>query len=54
MKIEIEHGEKLQILFDADLTRNEKINDQAKMLIEQKNTLEHYADEIYFLKSKVQ
>ena len=30
------------------------MNDQAKMLIEQKNTLEHYADEIYFLKSKVQ
>lgn len=54
MRIEIEHGEKLQILFDADSYEREKFDSQERTLERHERILDKHSDEIYLLKSKVQ
>ena len=54
MRIEVEHGEKLQILFDADLYKREKFDSQGHTLERHERILDKHSDEIYLLKSKVQ
>ena len=54
MRIEVEHGEKLQILFDADLYKREKFDSQGHTLERHEGILDKHSDEIYLLKSKVQ
>lgn len=54
MRIEVEHGEKLQILFDADLYKREKFDSQGHTLERHEKILDKQSDEIYLLKSKVQ
>lgn len=53
-RIEVEHGEKLQILFDADLYKREKFDSQGHTLERHEKILDKQSDEIYLLKSKVQ
>lgn len=54
IRIEVEHGEKLQILFDADLYKREKFDSQGHTLERHEKILDKQSDEIYLLKSKVQ
>ena len=54
IRIEVEHGEKLQILFDADIYKREKFDSQGHTLERHEKILDKQSDEIYLLKSKVQ
>lgn len=54
MKIEVEHGEKLQALLDAFKVNSEKIYKNEKNLESCEIHLEKHDDEIYYLNSKVQ
>ena len=53
-KIEVEHGEKLDILFDAFTTLSEKLDSHEKRITSCEKKLENQDHEIYYLKSKVQ
>ena len=53
-KIEVEHGEKLQILFDAFKMHAEKLEQQEKKINNCELQSEKNSDQIYYLKSKVQ
>ena len=53
-RIEVEHGEKLQILFDAFKTHSEKLEEQEKRMDMCEKHIENHDDQIYYLKSKVQ
>ena len=52
--IEVEHGEKIKILFDAVLVNSEKIDMLNQKLDLQISKWQKHDDEIYYLKSKVQ
>ncbi|MCI8444580.1 MAG: hypothetical protein HFJ37_05465 [Clostridia bacterium] len=52
-KIEVEHGEKLQALFDAFTMHSEKLKTHEKRMNIFDRKLEKHNDEIYYLKSKV-
>ena len=52
--IEVEHGEKIRILFDAVLVNSEKIDMLNQKMDLQISKLQKHDDEIYYLKSKVQ
>ena len=53
-KIEVEHGQKLEALFDAFKLHSEKIDDHNKRIIKCENTLNKHDDQIYILNSKIQ
>ena len=53
-RIEVEHGEKLQILFDAFKTHSEKLEEHEKRINMCGKHIENQDDQIYYLKSKVQ
>ena len=53
-KIEVDHGEKLQILFDAFKTHSEKLEEHEKRIDMCEKHIENHDDQIYYLKSKVQ
>lgn len=53
-RIEVEHGEKLAILFDAFKVNTEKIEEQDKRITKCENTIEKHDDQIYILNSKIQ
>ena len=53
-RIEVEHGEKLAILFDAFKVNTEKIGEQDKRITKCENTLEKYDHQFYILNSKIQ
>ena len=50
--IEKEHGEKLQILFDAFVGNNEKNNELKKRIEKHEKIIEKHSSEIYLLKEK--
>ena len=50
--IEKEHGEKLQILFDAFVGNNEKNNELKKRIEKHEKIIEKHSNEIYLLKEK--
>ena len=52
--IEVEHSEKIKILFDAVLVNSEKIDMLNQKLDLQISKWQKHDDEIYYLKSKVQ
>ena len=53
-KIEVEHGEKLAILFDAVTANNEKQEMLEKRLNKCEKRIENNENQIYFLNSKIQ
>ena len=53
-KMEVEHAEKLQALFDAFSLHSEKLQTHEKRIDSCEHTIERQDDEIYYLKSKVQ
>lgn len=53
-RIEVEHGQKLDILFDAFTTLSEKLDSHEKRITSCEKKLENQDHEIYYLKSKVQ
>ena len=53
-RIEVEHGEKLAILFDAFKINTEKIEEQNKRLTKCEKMLEKHDHQIYILNSKIQ
>ena len=53
-RIEVEHGEKLAILFDAFKVNTEKIEEQNKRITKCENTLEKHDHQFYILNSKIQ
>ncbi len=53
-KIEVEHGEKLQILFDAFKAHSEKLEEHEKRTDMCEKCIQNHDDQIYYLKSKVQ
>ena len=53
-RIEVEHGEKLAILFDAFKANTEKIEEQNKRITKCENILEKHDHQLYILNSKVQ
>ena len=53
-RIEVEHGEKLAILFDAFKANTEKIEEQNKRITKCEKILEKHDHQIYILNSKVQ
>ena len=53
-RIEVEHGEKLAILFDAFKVNTEKIDEQNKRIARCENILEKHDNQIYILNSKIQ
>lgn len=52
--IEVEHGEKLAILFDAFKVNTEKIEEQNKRITKCEKILEKHDHQIYILNSKIQ
>ena len=53
-RIEVEHGEKLAILFDAFKINTEKIEEQDKRITTCEKILEKHDHQIYILNSKIQ
>ena len=53
-RIEVEHGEKLAVLFDAFKVNTEKIEEQNKRITKCENMLEKHDHQIYILNSKIQ
>ena len=53
-RIEIEHGEKLVILFDAYTVNSEKLDSHEKMINSCEKHIENQDNQIYYLNSKVQ
>lgn len=53
-RIEVDHGEKLQILFDAFKTHSEKLEEHEKRIDMCEKHVENHDDQIYYFKSKVQ
>ena len=53
-RIEVEHGEKLAILFDAFKENKKKIEEQNKRITKCENTLEKHDHQFYILNSKIQ
>ena len=53
-RIEVEHGEKLAILFDAFKVNTEKIEEQNKRITRCEKILEKHDHQIYILNSKMQ
>ena len=53
-RIEVEHGEKLAILFDAFKVNTEKIEEQNKRITKCEKILEKHDHQIYILNSKIQ
>lgn len=53
-KIEVDHGQKLEILLDVVTSHNEKFESVEKILDKHENKLNKHDDEIYYLNSKVQ
>ena len=53
-RIEVEHGEKLAVLFDAFKVNTEKIEEQNKRLTKCEKMLEKHDHQIYILNSKLQ
>ena len=53
-RIEVEHGEKLAVLFDAFKVNTEKIEEQNKRITKCENMLEQHDHQIYILNSKIQ
>lgn len=53
-KIEVEHGHKLEALFDAFKMHSEKFDSTEKRLNSCEEKIEKHDDQIYYLKSKVQ
>ena len=53
-RIEVEHGEKLAVLFDAFKVNTEKIEEQNKRITKCEKILEKHDHQIYILNSKVQ
>ena len=52
-KIEVEHGEKLQILFDAFKVHDQKIDRIEQKLDNHAKIINRYSDEIFYLKNKL-
>ena len=52
-KIEVDHGQKLEILLDVVTSHTEKFESIEKILDKHENKLNKHADEIYYLNSKV-
>ena len=53
-RIEVEHGEKLAVLFDAFKVNTEKIEEQNKRITKCEKMLERHDHQIYILNSKIQ
>ena len=53
-RIEVEHGEKLAILFDAFKANTEKIEEQNKRITKCEKILEKHDHQIYILNSNIQ
>ena len=53
-RIEVEHGEKLQIIMDVLTSYPQKFDSSEKRIDECESRLDKQADEIYYLNSKVQ
>ena len=53
-RIEVEHGEKLAVLFDAFKVNTEKIEEQNKRITKCEKMLEKHDHQIYILNSKIQ
>ena len=53
-KIEVDHGQKLEILLDVVTSHTEKFESIEKILDKHEKTLNRHSDEIYYLNSKVQ
>lgn len=53
-RIEVEHGEKLQILFDAFTSHSEILKNYEKRINSCERKIEQHDDQIYYLKSEVQ
>ena len=52
-KIEVDHGQKLEILLDVVTSHTQKFESIEKILDKHENKLNKHADEIYYLNSKV-
>ena len=52
-KIEVDHGQKLEILLDVVTSHTEKFESIEKILDKHENKLNKHDDEIYYLNSKV-
>lgn len=52
-KIEVEHGEKLQILLDVVTAHKEKHKEFERRFEEHEKILSEHDDEIYYLKEKI-
>lgn len=52
-KIEVEHGEKLQILFDAFKVHDQKIDRIEQKLDNHAKIINRHSDEIFYLKNKL-
>lgn len=53
-KIEVEHGQKLEMLFDAVTMHSEKFDSTEKRLNSHEDRLDRQDDKIFYLNSKVQ
>ena len=53
-RIEVEHGEKLAMLFDAFKMHSEKLESHEKRINSCERKVENQNDQLYYLKSKVQ
>ena len=53
-RIEVEHGEKLQILFDAFKVHDEKIDKIMKRLEMHEKILNKHSDEIYYIQERLE
>ena len=53
-KIEVDHGQKLEILLDVVTSHTKKLESIEKILDRHENKLDRHSDEIYYLNSKVQ
>lgn len=53
-KIEVEHGQKLEILLDVVTSQPQKFESVEKKLDKHENKLNSHSDQIYYLNSKVQ
>ena len=53
-KIEVEHGQKLEILLDVVISQPQKFESIEKRFDKHEKRLNKHADEIYYLNSKVQ
>ena len=53
-RIEVEHGEKLVVLFDAFKVNTEKIEEQNKKITKYENVLQKHDNQIYILNSKIE